>query len=99
MERIGIAASRMAKGKLWTYNLFVVLISCLCSLMIFFICGFTILIALFMISLIFRHFLPPEFNNVWLSIAKICMLALSVVVALLNGAAIVKNIKLTKQRI
>jgi hypothetical protein len=99
MERIGIAASKMSKGNLLTYNLFVVLISFLCSLFILFICGFSVLVALFLISVVFRFFMPQGFNTDLLPVAKICMVALSILVGGLNIAAIVRNIKLTKQKI
>ena len=44
MLRIGIAASKMSKGSLLSYNLYVILIACLFSLFIFLICGFSILL-------------------------------------------------------
>jgi hypothetical protein len=99
MERIGIAASKMAKGNLWTYNVFVVMISCLCALLVFLICGFSILAALFLISLVFRFFMPSGFNAIWFSIVKLCLLALAVVVGLLNLVAIIKNMKLKKYKL
>ena len=96
MERIGIAASKMAKGHLIKYNLFVVLISCVFSLFVFFICGFTLAIALFLISLLFSVLLPGESHAAWIHIGKVCLIALSVLIGILNVLAIIKNIKMTK---
>ena len=99
MRRIGIAASKIAQGKLWKYNLFVVLISFLCTMFIFFICGFAILAALFLISVVLRPFMPAEFHIIWLTIIKICMVALAVVMGILNILAMIQNVKFTKQKI
>ncbi len=99
MQRIGIAASKIAQGKLWKYNLSVLLISSLCALFIFLICGFSILAALFLISLVARSLMPSEFQVIWFAVVKICMGALAVVVGILNIWAIIKNIKFTKQKI
>ena len=99
MERIGIAASKMSKGNLLTYNLFVILISSLCALFILLICSFSVLAALFLISVAFRLFMPQGFHVDWLPVAKICIVALSILVGGLNIAAIVRNIKLTKQHL
>jgi hypothetical protein len=97
MERIGIAASKMAKGNLFKYNLCVIGISLLCSLLLFFVCGIAIVIALFLISLILRFLLPPEFNSAWPSIVRVSLIALGAVVGLVTLFAIVKNLKLKKR--
>ena len=99
MERIGIAASKMAQGDLAKYNVFVILIAFLCSLLLFFICGFSIVAALFLISAAFRHFLPPEFHAAWPAIVRVCLAALGAVIGLLYILAVVKNIKVTKQKL
>ena len=52
MLRIGIAASKMSKGSLFNYNLYVILIACLFSIFVFFICGFSILLIVFLVSLL-----------------------------------------------
>ena len=99
MLRIGIAASKMAKGNLLTYNLFVLLISCLLSLIIFMVCGISILIIVFLISLGLHAARPADFHAGWLHMFKICLIALSVVTGVFNGVAIVRNIKLTRNKI
>lgn len=99
MLRIGIAASKMAKGSLWTYNFFVVLISCLFSLFIFFICGFSILIIVFLISLGLHAVRPMDFHAGWTHMFKICLVILAAVTGIFNCVAIIKNIQFTKNKI
>jgi hypothetical protein len=99
MQRIGLAASRMAQGNLLKYNLFVLGISSLFSLFIFFVSGFTILLALLLISIVTRFFLPPEFSASWPEINKISMVALAVIVGFFDMLAVIKNIKFTKTKI
>lgn len=93
MRRIGIAASKMARGNLPKYNVFVIVIAFLCSLLLFFICGFAILAALFLVSLVCRPFLPPEFNAAAPAIVRVCLVALAVVIGILNVLAVIKNVK------
>ncbi len=99
MLRIGIAASKMSKGSLCKYNLYVVLISCFVSAFIFFICGFSILLILFLISLVLDALRPTEFHTAWVPVFKICLTILSVVVGAFNIVAIFKNIQLPKSKI
>ncbi len=96
MRRIGIAASKMAQGSLPKYNVFVIMIAFLCSLLLFFICGFSILAALFLVSLVCRPFLPPEFNAAGPAIVRMCLVALAVVIGALNVLAVIKNVKVNK---
>jgi len=99
MLRIGIAASKMSKGSLLSYNLYVILIACLFSLFIFFICVFSILFIIFLISLISHALKPADFHAGWVPMFKICMIMLALVVGCFNVVAIVKNIKFTKNKI
>lgn len=100
MERIGRAASKMAQGNLLKYNLFVVAISCLLSLLVFFASGFSVLAALFLISLILRPFMPGASDSShFFHLLKSCLIALGSVVVFLNILAIVKNIKLNKNKV
>ena len=96
MERIGIAASKMAQGKFFLYNLYVVLISFLFSLFIFFLSGASILLAWIVIGYIADGILPQGMEGGWRVMARICMVTLTVVVMLLNFFAILKNIKFRK---
>ena len=99
MLRIGIAASKMAKGRLWTYNLFVVLLSCLFSLLFLLICGFFILIIVFLLSWGVHVLRPAGFHADWKHMFKICLIILAAVIGILNGVAIIKNIQLTKNKV
>ena len=99
MLRIGVAASKMSKGSLLSYNFFVVLISCLFSLIVFFICGFSILLIVFLVSLILHILRPVDFHAGWVPMAKFCMTVLAAVVGILNVVAIIKNVQFTKNKI
>ena len=96
MRRIGIAASKMAKGDLFKYHLFVTGISCLFSLLLFLISGFFVLAALLLISIIMRGFTPP---GGWMNVVKLSMTALGGIISLLGVAAIIKNIKFSKHKL
>jgi len=99
MLRIGIAASKMSKGSLLSYNLCVIVIACLFSLFIFLICGFSILLIVFLVSLILHALKPADFHAGWVHMFKICMVVLAVVVGVFNIAAILKNVQFTKNKI
>jgi hypothetical protein len=99
MLRIGIAASKMSRGSILRYNLYVILISCLFSFFMFLICGFSILLIIFLISLIIHALKPADFHAGWVPMYKFCMIVLAVVVGVFNIAAIFKNIQFTKNKI
>ncbi len=99
MLRIGIAASKMSKGGLLSYNLYVILISCLLSLFIFLICGFTVILIVFLISLIVHALRPSDLHPGWVHVFKICLVVLAWVVGAFNIAAILKNIQFTKNKL
>jgi hypothetical protein len=99
MLRIGVAASKMSKGSLLSYNLYVILIACLFSLFVFFICGFSIFLIVFLVSLILHALKPADFHAGWVHMFKICLVVLGLVVGVFNIAAIFKNIQFTKNKI
>ena len=99
MQRIGLVASRMAQGNVCKYNLFVVVISCLCSFLIFLVSGFSILAALLLISIVSRWFMPVEFAGAWPGVTTVAMIALGVVIGVVNVIAIIKNVKAGKTNI
>ena len=99
MQRIGIAASKIAQGNLFKYNISVIFIAFLCALLLFFVCGSSIVAALFLVSLIFRHFLPSEFHSAWPAVVRVCLAALGIVIGALYVLAVFKNIKLTRQKL
>jgi len=96
MERIGIAASKMAQGNFFLYNLYVILISFLFSLFIFLLSGFSILFALIIMAYVVEGVLPTTHEGVWGDMARICMITLTTVVMLLNFFAILKNARFKK---
>jgi len=96
MERIGIAASKMAKGNLLLYNSFVILISFLFSLSIFIIAGSTVVLALIIIAYVTNGAMPLESDSQWYSVLIVCMISLTVVVSLFSLFAISRNIKFSK---
>ena len=97
MLRIGVAASKMAKDNLLIYNLFVILISVLLSMIIFLICGFSILLIVFLASLIVHALRPADFHSGWVHMFKICLMVLAVVVGVFNIVAILKNIQFSRK--
>ncbi len=96
MERIGLAASKMAKGNFVLYNLWVVVISSAVSMFLFLLAGISIFLALVILAAIVKGIMPMEFEKNWESMSRICMLALTIVVSLFNLYAILKNIRLKK---
>lgn len=94
MQRIGIAASKIAKGNLTLYNIYVVLIALLFSIFLFVLTGTTVLFALVIISYISNEIMPIDFMHV----IPICVMTLTVVVTLFNLMALSKNLKFTRNK-
>ena len=94
MERIGIAASKIAKGNVLLYNLCVILISFLFSLLIFFIAGSSIILALIIIGYMIIGVSPVDFREEWVAVIRVCMVSLTVVVSIVNLFAVLRNIKI-----
>jgi len=88
----------MSKGGLLSYNLYVILIACLFSMFIFLLCGFSILLIVFLVSLILHAIKPADFHEGWVHIFKICLIILAVVVGVFNIIAILKNLQFTKNK-
>ena len=99
MRRIGIAASKMSKGSLLSYNFYVVLITCLFSLLVFLICGLSILFIVFLISLCLHALGSDQPHTGWVHMFKICLIVLAFVVGIFDIIAIVMNVQLTKKKI
>jgi hypothetical protein len=94
MERIGIAASKMAKGNLWLYNLFVVIISFLFSAFIFLISGSSIVLALIIIGYVVNGILPNDLWDDWHGVIRVCMISLTMIVSIFTLFAVLRNIRL-----
>ena len=82
MERIGITASKIAKGRLLMYNLCVIGISFLFSLLVFFIAGSSIMLALIIISYVVEGVLPTGFEGGWGEVIRVSMISLTIVVSI-----------------
>ncbi len=95
MKRIGITASKISKGNVLLYNLYVVLISCLFSLFIFLAAGVTIALALMLIGYIGAEIMGVGFKRDWSLIMMVCMTALTIIVALFNIFAILINVRIS----
>jgi hypothetical protein len=96
MERIGIAASKMAKEKLWLYNFYVLFLSFLISLIVFLVAGGAIFLGIILIGLMARGVLPSHVNPEWLVMLRLSLVCLTIVISLIALAAVVKNIKFRK---
>ena len=96
MERIGIAASKISKGNLVLYNACVVLISFLFSLFIFIVAGSTVFFALMVIGYMATEIMGIDFERKWSAIFGVCMITLTVIIALFNLFAISRNLKFKK---
>ena len=97
MRRIGIAASKMAKDNLLTYNLFVILISFLFSVIVFFICAVAILLVVLLTSVILHAVRPVDFHSGWVHMFKICLIILTFVIGVFTLTAIFKNVQFSKK--
>ncbi len=93
MKRIGIAASKIAKDNIVLYNVYVVLISMLFSLFIFFVAGATVFIAFIFIGYITAEFKIYDFEKNRETIFALCLVSLALISAVFNILAIFKNIQ------
>ena len=93
MKRIGIAASRVAKDDLVLYNVFVLILSFLLSLLIFFISAFSILAGIALTSYVTKGFMAID---VGAGSFKFAFFGLAAMVGLINLAAVLVNIKLKR---
>lgn len=93
MKRIGIAASHIAKDDLVLYNVFVLILSFLFSLLIFCISAFSILAGIVLTSYVTRGFMAIDPGA---GSFKFAFFGLVVLVVLINLAAILVNVKLKR---
>lgn len=94
MERIGIAASKMAKGSLLVYNFYVVLLASLFAIFLFFFAGAAIFLALVILGYLVKGMLPMDWNEEWWQVVRVCMFSLTLAVVVFQLLAIIKNIKI-----
>lgn len=96
MKRIGLVSSKISKGNRAAYNFYVILISLLFSLFMFIIVGSIVIFSLAIIKYVGSEVMGVDFEKSWESILTVCMVSLTVVVALFNVFGILINIKLPK---
>lgn len=97
MKRIGLTASKIAKGNIWLYHLAVVVISFLFAMFVFLVCGFCIAVALVIVSLVLQRMLPNMDQNAWSHVVRSCLKLLGILIGVVMLVAIVKNIKLNSK--
>lgn len=97
MERIGLAASKVAKGNLFVYNLVVILLSFLYCSMMFLLSGATILFSLIVLGYIVNGLLPQDYGQNWWAVIRLCMLSLTGIVTIVNLYAIGRNIRFKRK--
>ena len=99
MERIGIAASKIAKGNLFLYNFFVFLLIFLFSLIIFFVAGSSIVVVIIVIAYarsVAASGGLPDLQQGWIPLMVICLKILAAVIGLLALCALGINIRFRK---
>ena len=84
----------MAKGNLAAYNLSVIGITFLCSLLIYLIAGSAVVFSLIVIGYIVNGVLPAALDEQWGRMVYVCMISLAAVVGLFSFFAVVRNIRL-----
>lgn len=97
MKRIGIAASKMAKDHLALYNFYVVLLSFLFSFFIFVVAGAAVVLALAVIGYVAEQVPSLGLSQGGSLIFTVCMVSLTVVVAVFNLCAVSVNLKFPKK--
>lgn len=95
MERIGIAASKIAKGNLLLYNFFVFLLTILFSFLVYFLAGSTIVIFLIFIAYVTNVGSSFDLDQ-WMPVMLVSLICLAGVVGFFALYAIAKNIKFIK---
>ena len=96
MERIGLTASKIAKGNLLIYNICVVFLSLVFSFLLLIMAGSAILLGLVVLGYLMNGILSPGFSQDWLAIVRFCMVALSGVIGVICVIAILRNIKIKR---
>lgn len=97
MKRIGMAASRISKGDVRLYNIYVILISLLFSILLFFIAALAVVLAIGIIMLFGPETMTQELRDNWQTVIRMCTQALLIVVVMFNLAGIIINMKFVKR--
>jgi hypothetical protein len=94
MKRIGIAASKISRSNLLLYNVVVLVLATLFALLIVFLSGFTIFLAIYLIHGLTTGFTTLDFQSGWGGIIRSCMVALALVAGFFILCAVGVNLKL-----
>jgi hypothetical protein len=94
MKRIGIAASKISRDNVLLYNGVVLLLATLFALLIVFLSGFTIFLAIYLIHGLTTGFMTLDLHSSWGEIVKSCMVALAIVGGVFILCAVGVNIKI-----
>ena len=97
MKRIGMAASRISKGNVRLYNIYVVLISLIVSIFLFLIAGLAVLLAIGIVMLFGPETMTEELRENWQTVTTVCVQALLLVVVVFNMIALIANMKLARR--
>lgn len=99
MERIGIAASKIAKGNLLLYNVFVLLLIFLLSLIVFLVAGSSIVIVIIVIAYTTSVAASggfPDLQQGWIPLMVVCLKILAALIGLLALCALGINARFRK---
>ena len=94
MKRIGIASSKIAKGNIFIYNMYVILFTCLVALLLFFVVGCVVTFALILISYIGNEITHFEFADKWETVFLVSIGCLTIVISIFSVMSLAKNLKL-----
>ncbi len=97
MERVGIAASKIAKGNLFLYNFFVIVLIFLFTFLLFLLSGSFVVITLIVISYLVNAGSIPDLKGGWMPIMVACLKVIFCLVTVLALWALAINIKLRKK--
>ncbi len=97
MKRIGIAASKIAKGNSFLYNFFVILLSFLFSLLVLIISGLLIVLGLAIISKITQMPIIMDLQKGHTSPISVCMMFLGAIIGIFNLYAIIVNVRIKRK--
>ncbi|MCA9395308.1 MAG: hypothetical protein KC900_13995 [Candidatus Omnitrophica bacterium] len=98
MKRIGMAASRISKGDVRLYNIYVVLISVTFSILLFFIAGMAVILAIGIIMVFGPETMTQELRNNWQTVTRMCVQALLVAVLVFNVVGMIINMKIVNRK-
>ncbi len=96
MERIGLAASKIAKGNLFFYNFFVILLTLLIAFFVYFVAGSAIVVGLILIAYLSAVGGVPDLSQNWIPLMTVPLGCLAIVVGLFALCALARNLRFKK---